>query len=157
VILTIRDNPSVWYKSAKDTIFFAVHLMNSFPYYILQFFFPNVKNFVKMVFVEVWDNPILFDGKFEDQDEAEKIYIEWIEKVKANIPGSDLLVFNVKQGWEPLCRFLNVPIPHIPFPRVNEKKEFVDYVDAEIKKWAYQLFLWVLILTSCLAYLFWSF
>ena len=26
----------------------------------------------------------------------------------------------MKQGWEPLCKFLNVPIPDCPFPRVND-------------------------------------
>jgi len=31
-----------------------------------------------------------------------------------------LLVFEARQGWAPLCTFLGVPIPNIPFPRVNE-------------------------------------
>jgi len=37
------------------------------------------------------------------------------------------LVFNVKQGWEPLCEFLNKPIPNEPFPNTNKKED----VDAE--------------------------
>jgi hypothetical protein len=32
-----------------------------------------------------------------------------------------LLVFNIREGWEPLCTFLVVPLPqHEPFPRVND-------------------------------------
>ena len=31
-----------------------------------------------------------------------------------------LLVFQVDQGWAPLCKFLNVPIPDVPFPRTND-------------------------------------
>jgi hypothetical protein len=34
-----------------------------------------------------------------------------------------LLVFEAKQGWEPLCKFLGVPIPSEDFPRVNSKDE----------------------------------
>lgn len=32
-----------------------------------------------------------------------------------------LLVFEVRQGWEPLCGFLGVPVPDTPFPKVNER------------------------------------
>ena len=36
------------------------------------------------------------------------------------MPKEDLLIFNVKDGWRPLCDFLGVPIPkNIPFPHVN--------------------------------------
>jgi hypothetical protein len=33
-------------------------------------------------------------------------------------------VYEIKQGWEPLCEFLEVPVPDIPFPRTNDRKEF---------------------------------
>ena len=29
----------------------------------------------------------------------------------------DFIVFNMKEGWEPLCKFLDKPIPEIEFPR----------------------------------------
>jgi hypothetical protein len=32
-------------------------------------------------------------------------------------------VFDVAQGWEPLCRFLGVTVPDVPFPRVNTREE----------------------------------
>jgi len=38
---------------------------------------------------------------------------------KARVPESQLLVFNVKDGWYPLCNFLNLPIPDKKFPKVN--------------------------------------
>lgn len=34
-----------------------------------------------------------------------------------------VLEFSVKQGWEPLCEFLGVPVPDVPFPRVNSTAE----------------------------------
>jgi hypothetical protein len=33
-------------------------------------------------------------------------------------------VYEVKQGWEPLCRFLRLPLPDEPFPHVNATDEF---------------------------------
>ncbi len=44
--------------------------------------------------------------------------------VKASIPPARLLVFDVKDGWKPLCRFLGKPLPAMPFPRTNAKEEF---------------------------------
>ena len=38
-----------------------------------------------------------------------QVYLDWIEMVKATVPPEKLLIFNVKQGWEPLCNFLNLP------------------------------------------------
>lgn len=40
------------------------------------------------------------------------------EKVKSVVPGEKLLVFNVEEGWDPLCRFLGVNVPDLPFPRL---------------------------------------
>ena len=34
-------------------------------------------------------------------------------------PKDKLLVFNVKEGWEPLCKFLEKEIPDKPFPWKN--------------------------------------
>ena len=45
-------------------------------------------------------------------------------EVRATIPADRLLVFDVAEGWEPLCRFLGVPVPDAPFPRTNDKEGF---------------------------------
>jgi len=44
--------------------------------------------------------------------------------VRATIPRERLLVFDVSEGWEPLCAFLGVPVPSTAFPRVNSTQEF---------------------------------
>jgi len=41
-------------------------------------------------------------------------------EVLAAVPASQLLVFDVREGWAPLCAFLNLPIPAVPFPMVND-------------------------------------
>jgi hypothetical protein len=44
--------------------------------------------------------------------------------VRDTIPAERLLVFNVAEGWEPLCRFLGSPQPATPFPRSHPRDEF---------------------------------
>jgi Sulfotransferase domain len=46
--------------------------------------------------------------------------------VKAAIPASRLLVFDVKQGWAPLCAFVGKPVPADPFPRTNDREQFFE-------------------------------
>ena len=58
----------------------------------------------------------------------EKAFIAHVEAVKAAIPASRLLVYEVKDGWEPLCAFLGVPVPDEPFPRTNNRSEFWELV-----------------------------
>lgn len=53
------------------------------------------------------------------------------DAVRATIPASQLLVFEVKQGWGPLCAFLGVPVPDGPFPRSNDRGEFWDRVSGK--------------------------
>jgi hypothetical protein len=46
------------------------------------------------------------------------------QQVKESLPPEKLLVFDVKEGWEPLCRFLGVAVPDKPFPRLNDTESF---------------------------------
>ena len=48
---------------------------------------------------------------------------EWVDQVKSEVPADRLLVWEVKEGWEPLCQFLGVPVPDQPFPRLNDTEE----------------------------------
>ena len=47
------------------------------------------------------------------------------EEVKRTIAPERLLVFEVGQGWEPLCRFLGVQVPETPYPNENSRAEFI--------------------------------
>ena len=46
------------------------------------------------------------------------------DAVKSAIPAEQLLIYQVKEGWAPLCAFLGLPIPETPFPRSNDREEF---------------------------------
>ncbi|WP_284735609.1 sulfotransferase [Dongia deserti] len=53
------------------------------------------------------------------------------EAVKSAIPAQRLLVYQVKDGWGPLCAFLGAPVPAAPFPRTNDRAEFWDLVSGK--------------------------
>ena len=67
---------------------------------------------------------LLFLGMFgvigEGREASTEFYNKWVEEVKNSVPKERLLIFNVKEGWKPLCEFLDVPIPDQPFPRTND-------------------------------------
>ncbi len=47
-----------------------------------------------------------------------------IDEVIAQIEPERLLLFNVAEGWEPLCRFLDVSVPDQAFPNIDSHEEF---------------------------------
>ena len=55
---------------------------------------------------------------------GKKFYQEHNEGVRRVVPKENLLEFNVKQGWGPLCEFLGKDVPDVPFPHVNDRAEF---------------------------------
>jgi len=59
--------------------------------------------------------------KFLDRDTLLKGYQVHYNNVRKAVPPERLLEYNVKQGWEPLCEFLKVPVPNVPFPHVNDR------------------------------------
>ena len=67
-----------------------------------------------------------------DRDGLIQAFIAHNDAVKKTIPASQLLVFEVKDGWEPLCAFLGVPAPAEPFPRTNDREEFWDRVNGRL-------------------------
>ena len=54
------------------------------------------------------------------EDMQKRHYLQYNASVKELVPANQLLVFNVKHGWEPLCKFLDLPIPDFPFPHENK-------------------------------------
>lgn len=59
-----------------------------------------------------------------DRDRSIAAYRRNNEKVRATIPADRLLVFNPAEGWDPICRFLDVPVPETGFPKNNARDEF---------------------------------
>lgn len=65
-----------------------------------------------------------FGGRATNRDAALAAYRRREAEVRAEVPADRLLVYDVAEGWEPLCRFLGVKVPEKPFPKVNSREEF---------------------------------
>jgi Sulfotransferase domain len=71
---------------------------------------------------QIWSGT--FEGRFEDRDYAIAKYHQHNEAVRAGVPEDRLLVYEVKEGWGPLCDFLGVEAPDAPFPHLNDRDSF---------------------------------
>lgn len=128
IVLSVRDSGDKWWNSVNNTIWAKTKVMSEWPMRLLLYLVmpSKTRKGLLMAFNEtVWFNPDTFDGKFDDKERSIKIYNDWIESVKRTIPSDKLLIFNVKQGWDPLIEFLGVEKPSdcIDFPRANSTKE----------------------------------
>ena len=65
----------------------------------------------------------MFGAVDSGEETAVRFFTQWKEQVKREIPADRLLVFEVKDGWEPLCQFLGIPVPEEQFPNVNDTSE----------------------------------
>ncbi|KAJ5355523.1 uncharacterized protein N7496_012735 [Penicillium cataractarum] len=59
---------------------------------------------------------------------ARAAYERHYKEIRATVPQEQLLEFQLKDGWEPLCRFLGKDIPDVPFPRVNEAEAYAKHI-----------------------------
>ena len=125
VVLTVRD-PESWYESTLNTIYEMSATTSSPLFTMMSWIVPrlrNVKEANGIVGTTAWQGT--FGGRFEDKDHAISVFEEWNEGVKRRVPTEKLLVYDVKQGWEPLCEFLGVEAPEDePFPHLNDTKVF---------------------------------
>ncbi len=113
IVLTVRDEDR-WYDSAAETIHPATFMLPRW----LQGLVPPLARANRMIIANVWDGE--FDGRFEDREHAIRTYREHNAQVQAGVPPERLLVFRATDGWEPLCRFLDVPVPDEPYPHLND-------------------------------------
>jgi hypothetical protein len=65
-----------------------------------------------------------FQGRFLDKTFMEEVFNKHNEEVKRYVPANKLLVIDVSEGWEPLCKFLGVPEPCDPLPHTNKREDF---------------------------------
>ena len=77
----------------------------------------------------MWAAQGIFNGPELRPGQLGEAIARYEEQVQRNIPQDRLLVWSVGEGWEPLCRFLEVDVPDTPFPRLNDSKMYVDRID----------------------------
>lgn len=118
VILTNREIES-WYTSCIGTI---RRSMTSKLLYCIGFFDVEVMG--------KWTpmTRLLFKAVFNDDFEknGRQAFREQYASVRAMVPKDKLLEFQIGEGWDRLCDFLEVPIPNVEYPNTNEAAAFRD-------------------------------
>jgi hypothetical protein len=110
VILSVRD-PESWFTSTQESILQP----------------PIMQMHTKLGTLDMC-NKIGWGDRPELRDKNYMLsrFQKHNEEVKKTIPAARLLVFEAKQGWEPLCKFLGVAVPSQPYPKVNSRSEMGD-------------------------------
>jgi len=117
---TQRD-PERWADSFGATIFKLIAERDQAP--------PEMRDWLEM------GHDVIAQTGFPmglDRQGLIEAFIAHNEAVREAIPPSRLLVYEVKQGWQPLCDFLGAPVPDEPFPRTNHREEFWDRVNGKL-------------------------
>jgi hypothetical protein len=120
VLLSVRD-PEAWYRSCENSIHAAKEMA-------LRGELegggedPPSPEVLAMINDLIWNGT--FGGRFRDKDHALDVYHRHVDAVRGKVPPERLLVYEVGEGWEPLCRFLDVPVPDGPFPHLNDTASF---------------------------------
>ncbi len=133
VILTVRDSPSAWVKSWKVLMrFIEIQEKNfslTYPTFIQWIPFMQdwkiMRNMMGCRTIGSEPEDLIRGWKYKEDPDSflEECYIKHNKKVYQVVPPEKLLEFNVKSGWQPLCDFLQVPVPDVDFPFVNESAD----------------------------------
>jgi hypothetical protein len=110
VILSLRDSER-WYESIMNTIYKFSAMMRETG---------GAQS--DMVFELIWDG--IFDGRMDDKAHVIGKYLAHNQRVRDTVPTERLLEFEASQGWDPLCQFLDCPIPQSDYPKTNTTEEF---------------------------------
>jgi len=124
-ILTTRENSEVWFRS-WDTLTKSI----TQPTHLGGFFFNNVKQYsyyLRWLFSVVGQDESYLTQQFPLADQNKKAAIRSYEahnrEVRSKIPSDRLLEYTVKDGWDPLCDFLQISnCPTTPFPKTNSAR-----------------------------------
>lgn len=108
VILTLRE-ADAWFDSTQATIFSSTTL-EAFRGFRIR---PMIEKMTSTV----------FGDDLHDRAALICVYQRHNAQVQNMIPASRLLIYEVSQGWGPLCGFLGRPIPDAEFPRVNARTD----------------------------------
>jgi sulfotransferase family protein len=128
VLLSVRD-PGRWEASFRETI-----VQMCFGESLLRLLSsararvdPRWRRYLALVDRMFWSA----EGSFSDGHSRRALIDRFLahnEEVKRVVPAERLLVWEVSEGWEPLCEFLGVDVPAQPLPHANDRATFTDRV-----------------------------
>jgi hypothetical protein len=89
---------------------------------------PKWRSYIEMT-EGMWERSGLINaGAGTSPEDMQAAMERYHDEVKSTIPADRLLVWSVQDGWEPLCEFLELPVPEAPFPHLNDSKVFAERV-----------------------------
>lgn len=135
VLLNVRDKPEDFAKSVINTIgSFHVYLNSSQHITACKFFGP-IGVIVNEMVTKVVSGPMGLNNEHEwvNKEVLVECYEKHVADVKSKIPEDKLLVFNVKQGWKPICEKLGLKVPDHDFPRGNDTNQ-LRFLTGMVKK-----------------------
>lgn len=132
VVCTTRD-PASWERSMAGianvaTMWFLRAVL--FPLPTMRFF-PDYINGLRDQYIHLYG---------EAEPLTQDVYHKHVTWLKDVVPAERLVFFDVKDGWEPLCKALGKEVPDAPFPKINDS-EAIDRLAAKmvgrgLKRWA---------------------
>lgn len=130
VVLTVRD-PQQWYRSARATILNQDRETRTGR-------LTDAGGAALVEALTTLSTAMATRGFRRDLSEAETIaaFQHHNESVRTEVASGRLLVYEVDQGWAPLCDFLGVDVPTSPFPRGNDAEAFHDNVNKAVRSGA---------------------
>ncbi|XP_077968414.1 uncharacterized protein LOC144422273 [Styela clava] len=129
VILTVRDSEELWLKSL---LYHMQRLDGLILVRIMQFLEILTNRQTAILFNLSWkytlgiERTVWRRRSFLDEDLLLMKYRNHNSRVIQNVSTNKLLVFNCKDGWDPLCKFLKKQVPDEPFPHVNIHSDIMD-------------------------------
>jgi hypothetical protein len=109
VLHSERADAETWWRSASATIL----AFDAVP--------PELEEFREMVLKVFRER---FTDRIDDHDACVAAYEAHNARVRAAIDPERMLVWHPGDGWEPICRALDVPVPDAPFPHTNTTEEW---------------------------------
>ncbi|KAG7405071.1 hypothetical protein LZL87_014244 [Fusarium oxysporum] len=69
----------------------------------------------------------------EARNNAREVYERHYRQLREVVPPEKLLVYRMGEGWEPICGFLDKPVPDVEFPWINEAAALKAKISGKIK------------------------
>lgn len=129
VLLSVRD-PEDWEPSFRETVWNMghgenlVHLLSSARGLVD----PRWARYTELVEHMFWGPKGTFAAGHAQPEQLIEGFVRHNEEVKRAVPAERLLVWDIKEGWGPLCEFLGVEVPAQPVPHANDRDTFVGRV-----------------------------
>jgi hypothetical protein len=129
VLLSVRD-PEAWERSFRETVWMMGHgesllrLLSSARAHVD----PQWQRYLAFVERMFWGEQGTFAAGHAEPDQLIEAMARHNQEVQSAVPAERLLVWKVTDGWEPLCRFLEVDVPSEPMPHVNDRETFLGRV-----------------------------